>query len=117
MVLENRYPLVKLYQDVIMPNHIHAIIQIQENCGKAGGASPSPTLIDVICAFKSLTTRLCNKVAPIPQLFQRSFYDHMIRCESSYLEIARYIDENPAKWMQDEFYIPAPESNNREEFP
>lgn len=115
--LENRYPSIKIDQYVIMPNHIHVIIQIQANCGETGGASPSPTLVDVIRAFKSITTRLCNKAAPIPQLFQRSFYDHVIRSESDYLEIARYINENPAKWMQDEFYIPDPEPNIREEFP
>lgn len=89
-----------------MPNHIHAVIQIQGNHGGTGGASPSPTLIDVIRVFKSLTTRLCNAFRPIPQLFQRSYYDHVIRSETDYLEIARYIDSNPAKWPEDEFYVP-----------
>lgn len=95
--LESRYPSIRIHQYVIMPNHIHAIIQIQANCGEAGGASPSPTLMDVIRAFKSITTRMCNKIQPISQLFQRSYYDHVIRCETDYLAIMRYIDENPAK--------------------
>lgn len=104
--LENRYPSVKIHQYVIMPNHIHAIIQIQEDRGETGGASPSPTLMDVIRAFKSITARMCNKIQPISQLFQRSYYEHVIRCESDYLEIAQYILNNPAKWTQDEFYVP-----------
>lgn len=112
--LENRYATVTIQQYVIMPNHIHAIIQIQEHLDKTGGASPSPTLIDVIRTFKSITARMCNKLYPIPQLFQRSFYDHVIRCETDYLEIARYIDENPAKWSQDEFYISHSDTNQKE---
>lgn len=96
--LANRYPSVRIHQYVIMPNHIHAMIQIQANCGEAGGASPSPTLMDVIRAFKSITARMCNKIQPISQLFQRSYYDHVIRSKADYHEIAHYINENPAKW-------------------
>lgn len=103
---ENRYPSVRIHQYVIMPNHIHAIIQIQANCGEAGGASPSPTLMDVIRAFKSIATRMCKKIQPISQLFQRSYYDHAIRGEADYLEIAQYITNNPARWAEDEFYVP-----------
>lgn len=108
--LENRYPSVRIHCYIIMPNHIHAVIQIQTDRGEAGGASPSPTLMDVIRVFKSNTARMCNRVQPIPKLFQRSFYDHVIRCETDYLDIARYIDENPAKWTQDEFFAPVPYS-------
>lgn len=38
------------------------------------------------------------------KLFQRSFYDHVIRNESDYQEIWTYIDQNPAKWSEDRFY-------------
>ena len=41
-----------------MPDHIHAVVFLHE---KAGGASPSPTLNDVICAFKALTSRSCKQ--------------------------------------------------------
>ena len=56
--IENRFPNVSVEDYVIMPDHIHAIIILY---GKAGGASPSPTLNDVICAFKSLTSRACKQ--------------------------------------------------------
>ncbi len=51
-LIEARFPSVTIEDYVIMPDHIHVVIFLHE---KAGGASPSPTLDDVICAFKSLT--------------------------------------------------------------
>lgn len=106
LALETRYPTVQIDKYVIMPNHIHAIIQVRENAGETGGASPSPTLINVVGAFKSLTTRLCNRIRPIPKLFQRSFHDHVIRGDADYQEIWTYIDNNPAKWAEDTLYVP-----------
>ena len=49
-LIEARFPSVTIEDYVIMPDHIHAVIFLHE---KAGGASPSPTLDDVVCAFKS----------------------------------------------------------------
>ena len=95
LALETRFPGVHIDKYVIMPNHIHAILVI----GETAGASPRPTLSDMICAFKSLTTRRCGE-----SLFQTSFHDHIIRSETDYLRIWAYIDENPAKWAEDCFY-------------
>lgn len=103
LALESRYPSVYIDRYVIMPNHIHILICFTDT---AAGASPRPTLPDVICAYKSITTRLCKQIRPISKLFQTSYYDHVIRGETDYLEIVRYIDNNPAKWTEDELYIP-----------
>lgn len=83
---------------VIMPTHIHVIIDLSG----AAGASPRPTLMDVVGAWKSLTTRLCNQCDNIPgrKLFQTSFYERVIRNDAEYLEICRYLEENPAKWLE-----------------
>ncbi len=101
--LEKRYDYVKIDKYVIMPNHIHVII-ILENT--AVGASPHPTLIDMVCAYKSITTRLCNKMNNVSgrQIFQRSFYDEILRSEKGYLDVWQYIDENPRKWQNDEYF-------------
>ncbi len=101
--LEKRYHNVKIDKYVIMPNHIHAIIVLEN---RAVGASPHPTLSDIICAYKSVTTRLCNKTSNIAgrQIFQRSFYDEILRNENGYLEVWQYIDENPLKWQNDEYF-------------
>ena len=103
--LQRRYSSVQISKYVIMPNHIHAIIQIWDNREEAGGASPSPTLMDVIRVFKSMTPRLCGKMKPGEKIFQRSFHDHVIRNENDWREIWEYIEPNPRSWMQDEFYI------------
>ncbi|MBQ2898659.1 MAG: hypothetical protein IJE28_02810, partial [Oscillospiraceae bacterium] len=74
--------------------------------GKTAGASPRPTLSDIVCAYKSRTTRLCNKfdLSPGRKIFQASFYDEIIRNQSAYDEISKYIFENPMKWEEDELY-------------
>jgi REP element-mobilizing transposase RayT len=102
LALENKYNHVKLDKYVIMPNHIHILISIYEN---AAGASPCPTISDVICTFKSLTTKLCKKIGlKNKHLFQSSFHDHIIRNEKDYKKIWEYIDTNVIRWKEDCFY-------------
>ena len=102
IALEHRYKHIKIDKYVIMPNHIHILISIYEN---AAGASPCPTISDVICAYKSLTTRLCIKTGlKDKHLFQFSFHDHIIRDKEDYNKIWEYIDTNVMKWELDCFY-------------
>ena len=81
--------------------NIHLIVTIRED---PGGASPSPTLFDVMRVLKSLTTRLSREHLGDSPLWQRSYYEHVIRTEKDYLEIWEYIDTNPAKWAADRYY-------------
>ena len=99
--LENRYKNIKIDKYVIMPNHIHAIIIIEN---PTAGASPCPTLSNIVCAFKSMTTRKCHLIKPNIKIWQTSFHDHIIRGEDDYLKIWNYIDTNPQKWTDDIFY-------------
>ena len=99
--MEIRYPFVKVDRYVIMPNHIHAILILEQ---ETAGASPRPTLTDIICSYKSLTTRECKKVHPIEKVFQTSFYEHVIRGREDYKEIAEYIQNNPKQWELDKLY-------------
>ena len=99
--LQKRFQNIKIDKYVIMPNHIHAIIAIQN---ETAGASPCPTLSNIICAFKSITTRKCRLLKPKIKIWQISFYDHIIRGENDYLKIWNYIDTNPQKWNEDCFY-------------
>ena len=84
-----------------MPNHIHIVLVLNE---KAAGASPRPTITDIVCAYKSLTTRECKKNGLNGNLFQISFYEHIIRGQEDYEEIVKYIYENPIRWLYDELY-------------
>ena len=95
-----------------MPNHIHAILLLEDTAGAAvsptpgetAGAAVRPTIMDIVCAYKSLTTRECKKVQPIDKLFQTSFYEHVIRGPEDYDEIAEYIVNNPKQWELDRLY-------------
>ena len=64
-------------------------------------STSAPTISQYMRAFKGLAT----KEAGI-SLWQRSYYDHIIRDEQDYLRIAEYIIENPAKWTEDRYYVP-----------
>jgi REP element-mobilizing transposase RayT len=99
--LERRYSNVSVDRYVVMPNHIHFILFLR---GEAGGASPSPTVSDVICSFKSLTSRICKMRYGVEKLFQRSYIDHVIRDRRDYETRAKYISENPLRWHDDEMY-------------
>lgn len=98
LLLTARFPSVRVEKFVIMPNHVHLLLQIL-SC--TGGASPTPTLSDVVRVFKSQTTRLCEIG---PNLFQRSFHDHIVRNERDGQRIWQYIETNPINWQKDCFY-------------
>ena len=100
LLLEQRYPSMKIEQYVIMPNHIH-ILMLLSNTSEENRRN---TVMDIICAYKSLTTRQCKIVQPIDKLFQPSFYDHVIRGSEDYEEIAEYIVNNPKQWELDRLY-------------
>ena len=95
--LPKRFSCVRVDKYVIMPTHIHMIIELTND---SAGASPRPTLMDVVGAFKSLTTRVCNQFFQTPnkKQFQTSFYESVLRNDTDYKERWRYIDENPLKW-------------------
>lgn len=98
--LEKRYANVRIDKYVIMPNHIHFILEIKN----AAAASSRPTVSQIIRAYKSLTTRECRKFYN-DNLWQRSFYDHIIRDEQDYLRIAEYTENNPARWTDDPYFV------------
>jgi hypothetical protein len=60
--------------------------------------------MDIVCAYKSLTTKEIKKVANVKKVFQTSFYEHVIRNYEDYVEISNYITKNPARWRRDELY-------------
>ena len=93
--LETRFSSVTIEDYIIMPDHIHAILFLHEH---AGGASPSPTLDGVLCAFKSLTSRICKQRYGIEKIFQRSSAEHIIRDREDYETRRKYIYENPMRW-------------------
>ena len=95
--LGKRYTNVSIDKYVIMPNHIHILISLKY---ETAGASPCPTISEIICSFKSLTTLAYGK----GRIFQSSFHDHIVRDQEDYANIWEYIDTNPLKWQLDKYY-------------
>jgi putative transposase len=92
---------------VVMPNHVHGIILIQgEN--RRSGSKPAPTIVhpltEIVRAFKTFSSRGINEHRNSPgiRIWQHSYYEHIIRSEKEYREIAEYVMYNPAKWQNDD---------------
>ena len=105
-----RYQSVSSPIFVVMPNHFHAIIVL----GARADMESAPTVSDIIRDFKRQTTieyiKLVKSGLAAPfdgKLWQRSFYDHVIRNQQDFDEIYRYISENPTRWEFDKFYSEA----------
>ena len=60
--------------------------------------------MQIVGLFKAGVTKRIRQVVPGLQIWQQSFYDHVIRKKDSYVRISRYIDENPLRWEHDEYY-------------
>lgn len=98
-----KYNVVSVDYYVIMPNHIHLMVAISRGDGRG---NPSPTLSTVIGWLKYNATKRINEISRSTgqKVFQRSFYDHVIRNRRDYEEIAKYIHDNPIRWKFDELY-------------
>ena len=93
---------VKIDKFVIMPNHIHAIVVIERK--DAARMYACPTLGTVIGNYKASVTREIHLRAPSETVWQKRFYEHIIRNRKEYETIWEYIDENPIKWHTDKYY-------------
>ena len=96
------FPNVYLHEFVIMPNHIHGIIEIVDNDNDLN------TIGDVIGAFKSKTTNQYIKMVkngtcpPFnKRIWQRNYHEHIIRDDVDYERVATYTINNPATWEDD----------------
>ena len=111
----------------IMPNHMHGIIVLNEHVTSAQNVlsdindgtpvtnnrsrvNRDPTVGDIVGAYKSLVANDCldiykTKNEIMGKLWQRNYYEHIIRDEKSYQAISTYIINNPTKWSRDKFFI------------
>jgi len=109
------FPHVELGEFVLMPNHIHGIIMITR-CVGATHASPlrnrhngplPGSLGAIIGSFKSAASKIINMDLDkyFGQLWQRNYYEHIIRDENDLQIITDYILTNPQNWVKDEEYL------------
>jgi len=98
---------VELDYFVFMPTHVHGIIVISEDC-RGEVTSPlreRPTLGQIVAYFKYQSTKNINHIRRTPgnPLWQRNYYEHIIRNEQDLSDIRNYIINNPLQWHLDEY--------------
>ncbi len=106
--LPNHYSNIVLDEVVIMPNHLHGIVWVNGNIDRAG-FKPAPTgkkhgLPEIIRALKTFSSRQINKsrnTSGTP-VWQRNYFDRVIRNETELFKIREYIRNNPLQWELDD---------------
>lgn len=121
--LPDTFPNVKLDEFVVMPNHLHFIVWLTESLSQQTSAmndepnlsmntkKMNPSLSDVMQWFKSLTTAKYRHgvhtfgwpVFP-GRLWQRGYYEHIVRSDDALHAIRRYIQGNPQRWNLDRYH-------------
>jgi putative transposase len=122
--LENKYCGIECHEYIVMPNHIHFIIQTPSKPTAPTNVIPIITdergqtdetkrveIGDIVQWLKTMTTNEYifnvkqNGWTPFPgKLWQRNYYEHIIRDENEYRNIAGYILNNPLNWLKDEYH-------------
>jgi len=96
---------------VVMPNHLHGIVIIRDNDVRATGRLPlqsrcgpkSKSLGAFVAGFKSVVTKRINEFhdSSGASVWQRNYYEHIVRNENELARIREYVVNNPAKWEFD----------------
>ncbi len=98
--LVNHNENIELDAFVVMPNHIHGIVTIDNRAG----LEPAPTLSEIVRQLKTFSARRINKIRDTQgvRVWQRNYYEHVIRDENELNRVREYIANNPANWLTDE---------------
>ena len=116
--IPKHFTCVELDEYIIMPNHLHVTIVIVgagsprpdtdtfTQTNNKGRGNRAPTLGQIVAYFKYGATKQINTTRNTPgaRIWQRNYYDHVIRDEISLNKIRKYIIDNPVNWEQDEEY-------------
>ena len=101
--LPERFILIKVDKYVIMPDHIHLILTLIGPM--PGSEEKTPSIQNIIGSFKA---RMSNHFGRGNTIWQKRFYDHVIRNEREYSEIWEYIEYNPYKLLDNSQYKESP---------
>lgn len=103
-IIEERFNIV-VDKYIIMPNHIHMIIILSEQ-----PTNNTPSIPQILDAYKSLISvqwlKICKqRNQHMGKIWQRSYYERVLRSEQEYFNKWDYIDTNLIRWMDDDYYI------------
>ncbi len=123
--IPKHFPNAVLHEHIVMPNHVHGIIELQplvgnQNAPNVGAENFLPlqqqsqnefqkmiprSIGSIVKGYKIGVTKWMRNNTDIETVWQRNYHEHIIRNEQSYHNIANYILNNPAKWVEDKFYF------------
>lgn len=121
-------PLINLHDFIVMPNHLHGIIQLvgapfiapnsetmlEEDMGqgtinqgaiKLGAINRAPTVGEIVRRFKARCSWEINRTLQMQgvPVWQRNYHEHIIRNESALIAISDYVRTNPLRWIEDRY--------------
>lgn len=110
--IPEHFPRVELDEFVFMPNHLHGIIVLADNVGarhvvplqgEEFGKPTSGSVATIVRSFKAAVSKRIRKSSRLAdeRIWQRNYYEHVIRDEKSLNSIRQYIQANPANWESD----------------
>lgn len=94
--IPKHYPMIAVDHFAVMPNHVHLLLQI---CTHDGRTVTAPSISTVMNQLKGIVTKRIGH-----PVWQKGFYDHVVRSDRDYREIWNYIEGNPYKWAEDELF-------------
>jgi putative transposase len=113
--IPNKFPNVRVDEHVVMPNHVHFVVEFMdatEGEGSTQRSTPTADVPGVIRWFKTVVhneffrIETANNTGYIGKLWQRNYYEHIVRGMDDLERIRAYIRENPKNWSNDEQYSP-----------
>lgn len=114
LTIPDHFPHAELDEFVILPNHVHGIIWIVDDAVGAKDFSPLPplpplpprgtskTIGSIVRGFKIGVTKWMRQHTDVYTIWQRNYYEHIIRDETALNTIRCYIIENPMRWHLDQ---------------
>ena len=101
--LPDHYDNVSLDSFVLMPNHIHGVIVLESPPTGVAASTSRQGVPEIVRAFKTFSARKINTLrgSSGTSVWQRGFYDHVIRGERDLYRVRAYIMDNPRKWSED----------------
>jgi REP element-mobilizing transposase RayT len=108
------FPHVRLDAFVVMPNHVHGLLIIPDRIPEPVpeqeerfGRPVAGSIPTIVRSYKAAVTARINRLRRTPgtPVWQRNYYEHIVRNRRALEAIRRYIAENPARWQQDRYFI------------
>lgn len=101
--LKSQYPYIEIHNYIVMPNHIHLIIELNPKKAVQDDI-PLKSVYNIITPFKNITAKLIKGIGVVNFSWQRTFHEYVIKDYDAYLDISEHISTNHQNWEKDTFF-------------